>query len=315
MIVQRNEGNTMAQEDENKLSQSDFRRTSQKRGKVRNTSRKDDTDRVQIPRDTEKGFPLVSISEEYYNFNDLVVSNEVRNQLEQIVHENRMGKKLRSYGLRPKQKVLFCGPPGTGKTLSARIISTSMGHPFVYVLFDAIMSSYLGETANNLRKIFDFIEKGTYVVLFDEFDIVGKKRDDPHEHGEIKRVVNNFMQMIDNFRGDSILIAATNHQHLLDKAMWRRFDDIVLFELPNTIQREQLFTKYLKVLRRSKEISTLELAKTTEGFSPADIAQVCQEALRRTIVQGFDIVTYNDIQFALKSHIRRKEIIRNSDNV
>ena len=90
-------------------------------------------------------------------------------------------------------------------------------------MFDSLISSYLGETATNLRKVFDFIKSGRFVVLFDEFDIVGKKRDDPHEHGEIKRVVGNFMQMLDNFEGKSIIIAATNHQHLLDVAVWRRF--------------------------------------------------------------------------------------------
>ena len=146
--------------------------------------------------------------------------------------------------MKPKQRILLCGPPGTGKTLSAKIISSVIGYPLVYVLFDSIISSFLGQTASNLRKIFNFIEDGKYVVLFDEFDMVGKKRDDPQEHGEIKRVVNNFMQMLDNYNGDSIIVAATNHQQLLDTAVWRRFDEVLLFDLPNTQQRKKLFEKY-----------------------------------------------------------------------
>lgn len=146
---------------------------------------------VPVPKDDEKGFPLLQVKEYFLGFHDLIVEEQVLQRLEAIIAENRSGDLLRSYGLTPRQKILFCGPPGTGKTLSSKIISSVMGYRMVYVLFDSILSSYLGQTATNLRKIFDFIEHGKWVVLFDEFDIIGKKRDDPYEHGEIKRVVNN----------------------------------------------------------------------------------------------------------------------------
>ena len=264
---------------------------------------------LSIPRDTEKGFPLLQVKEQYFGFGDLIVKNDVKEKLESIVVENKSSDKLYSYGLIPKRKVLFCGPPGTGKTLSAKIISSEMGYPFVYVMFDSMLSSYLGETATNLRKIFDFIQQGKFVVLFDEFDIVGKKRDDPHEHGEIKRVVNNFMQMMDNYEGESILIAATNHQHLLDTAIWRRFDEIILFDLPDLTRREQLFNKYLRVLRRTDDFTLLELAKKTTNFSAADIAQVCQEALRKSIVYGKIEVNREYILNAISEQKRKKNIV------
>lgn len=264
---------------------------------------------LNIPKDTEKGFPLLQVKEQYLNFGDLIVKNEIKEKLESVIAENRSTEKLYSYGLIPKRKILFCGSPGTGKTLSAKIMASVMGYPFVYVMFDSIVSSYLGETATNLRKIFDFIEQGKFVVLFDEFDIVGKKRDDPHEHGEIKRIVNNFMQMIDNYEGESILIAATNHQHLLDTAIWRRFDEIILFDIPDLTRREQLFNKYLRVLRRTDDFTLIELAKKTANFSAADIAQVCQEALRKSIVHGKTEVDREYILNAITDQKRKKNVI------
>jgi SpoVK/Ycf46/Vps4 family AAA+-type ATPase len=176
---------------------------------------------IPIPRDTEKGFPLFEIKEYYDNFDDLILENQSKDRLKYIIDEFKSKDILYTYGLKPKQKILFCGPPGTGKTYSAKIMSPVLNYPTVYVRFDSIVSSFLGERASNLRKIFDFIEDGEWVVLFDEFDIVGKKRDDPYEHGEIKRVVNNFMQMLDDYNGKSLIIASTNHQHLLDTAIWR----------------------------------------------------------------------------------------------
>ncbi len=268
---------------------------------------------LKIPKDTEKGFPLLHVNEQYSNFEDLIVTKETKERLGHIITENRSAKKLLSYGLKPKNTILFCGPPGTGKTLSAKIIGSTMGYPFVYVMFDSILSSYLGETATNLRKIFDFIETGKFVVLFDEFDIVGKKRDDPHEHGEIKRVVNNFIQMLDNYKGSSIILAATNHQHLLDKAVWRRFDDIIYFDLPDNSKRKQLFRKYLRVLRREDNFTLDELARRTKGFSAANIAQICEDALKKSIINNNKTVSRDHIMWAISEQKRRKKTISNED--
>ena len=264
---------------------------------------------IEAPTDDEKGFPLVRISEEYFGMNDLILNNNTKERLEYIVSENKNFKKLLSYGLKPKQKILLCGLPGTGKTLSAKVVSSIIGYPFVYVQFDAIISSFLGQTASNLRKIFTFIEKGKYVVLFDEFDIVGKKRDDEQEHGEIKRVVNNFMQMLDTYNGESILIAATNHQHLLDSAIWRRFDEVLLFELPNPVQRYKLFEKYLGMLRYDPNFELDEFVKLTPKFSAADIAAICENALRRTIINNQDKIEKQDLVWATNEQKRKKRIM------
>lgn len=269
--------------------------------------------RPHIPTDNEKGFPLLHLSSPYYNFDDIIISDEIKNRLKDIVLENKNSDKLRAIGLRPRQKILFCGPPGTGKTLGAKIMSNVMGYPFVYVHFDAIISSFLGETATNLRKIFEFIKSERYVVLFDEFDIVAKKRDDPHEHGEVKRVVNNFIQMLDHYDADSILIAATNHQHLLDLAVWRRFDEILYFDLPDTSSRKKLFMKYLMPMRKTGKINISSLARRTTDYSAADIAQICEDAIRRSTVYDKTEVSDDDIHWALIEQQRRKKTMRKSE--
>lgn len=264
---------------------------------------------LEIPTDSEKGFPLVHVSEQFYSMDDLIIDSETKERIEYVISENKNSKKLLSYGLKPKQKIILCGPPGTGKTLASKVISSTMGYPFVYVLFDTIISSFLGQTATNIRKIFNFIEKGKFVVLFDEFDIVGKKRDDEQEHGEIKRVVNNFMQMLETYNGESMLIAATNHQHLLDKAIWRRFNEVLFFNLPNTSQRILLFKKYLRVLKRDLDFDLKYFVSNTRGFSAADIATICEDALRMAIIHGQKQIQKSNLVWSLKEQKRRKGIM------
>lgn len=263
-----------------------------------------------IPTDSEKGFPLLDLTDEYFVFSDMIIDDESKERLEYIISENKNVKRLRSFGLKPKQKILFCGPPGTGKTLSAKIMSSVMGYPFVYVLFDSILSSFLGQTATNLRKIFDFIEQDRFVVLFDEFDIVGKRRDDPQENGEVKRVVNNFMQMIDNYDGNSVLIAATNHPQLLDTAVWRRFDEIIEFTNPTKQQRKELFQKYLGALKKSEELDIERLSSLTAKYSSHDISAICENALRKNVIHGRSAVKNEDILWAIREQKRRKGIMR-----
>ncbi|MDD9813253.1 MAG: ATP-binding protein [Thaumarchaeota archaeon] len=269
-------------------------------------------DPVDVPTDSEKGFPLLRLTRETCTLGDLVVEEETGELLSLLVDENRQFGRLVSYGLVPKQKVLLCGPPGTGKTMTARALSCTLGRPLAHVSFDAVMSSFLGQTSTNLRKIFDFLENGEYVALFDEFDIVGKKRDDELEHGEIKRVVNNFMQMVDAYRGRSLLVATTNHEHMLDTALWRRFDEIVMYGLPDARARGLLFAKYLGALRKSGEMGISGLVASTEGYSAADIAQVCENALRRAVLRGASQsprVSPDDVSWALCAQQRRREVV------
>lgn len=278
------------------------------------TSHKNYTQQVPpIPRDNEKGFRLLDVKKFFLDWDDVVLAKETEEILRQIVKELEEEDVLATYGLKPKQKILFYGPPGTGKTLTAKVMSSIIGYPLVYVRFESVISSYLGETASNLRKIFDYIEKGKWVVLFDEFDIIGKQRDDPTEHGEIKRVVNNFMLMLENYEGDSVIMASTNHPHLLDIGVWRRFDEIIYFDLPDKERRKRIFEKYLRVLKKDKNFDLNTLSEESDSFSGADIEQVCIDALKMTILSGKDFVSLNDVKKAIskqKNKMQAKKVIK-----
>jgi len=260
-----------------------------------------------IPRDNEKGFKLLDVKKFFLDWADVILAKNTEEELKQIVKELKNEGILATYGLKPKRKILFYGPPGTGKTLTAKVMNSIIGYPLVYVKFEAVISSYLGETASNLRKIFDFIEKGKWVVLFDEFDIIGKQRDDPTEHGEIKRVVNNFMLMLENYEGDSVIIASTNHPHLLDIGVWRRFDEIVYFALPDKERRKKIFEKYLRVLKKDKNFNMINFLEETEGFSGADIEQACIDALKMAILSGKDFISFGDVKEAVSRQGKKRE--------
>ena len=264
-----------------------------------------------IPRDADKGFPLLEIQHFDHSFESLIISCETKEQLEQVMREYKDSDVLATYNLQYKKKVLLCGKPGTGKTFSAQIMSSALKIPLVYIRFDAIISSFLGETAGNLRKVFDFIEQGMWIVLFDEFDIIGKHRDDSHEHGEIKRVVNNFLQMLDSFKGNSIILAATNHQHMLDPAIWRRFDDVIYYNLPDEETRVELFDIYLRSIKRNRNIDLQAFAAMTKGLSPADIKMIVEEAMKTAIINSRGIITANDIKKSVNRFLKREKIRNN----
>ena len=173
----------------------------------------------QSPRDRDRGGMLVELVEAQRQLSELVLAEATGKALDRLIEEQRRAEVLRSHGLRPRSKILFCGPPGCGKTVAAEAIANAVYLPLAIVRFDAVISSYLGETAANLRKVFEFARSRPMVMLFDEFDAIGKRRTDPDEHGELKRVVNSFLQMLDGFHGDTLTIAATNHQGLLDRAV------------------------------------------------------------------------------------------------
>jgi SpoVK/Ycf46/Vps4 family AAA+-type ATPase len=206
--------------------------------------------------------------------------------------------------------VLFCGPPGCGKSVAAEALAKELYLPLATVRFDAVVSSYLGETATNLRKVFDYARSYPMVLLFDEFDAIGKLRTAEDEHGELKRVVNSFLQLLDGFRSDTLTVAATNHQGLLDPALWRRFDVVVRFPLPERGEIEELLARHFRQLTVSRAVRLPEVARAVAGASHADVERLAVEAVKLAILAGREQVEPEMLQAAVAGYLARAEISR-----
>lgn len=237
-----------------------------------------------LPKDKDSNLPLFDIKPTKYLLEDLVLDPLTEGTLKELIQEYEKKEILSAFSLEPRKKILFCGPPGCGKTISAQAIAGELDLPLLYTRFDSIVSSYLGETALNLRKIFDFTSKGTWILFFDEFDAISKQRDSVDEHGELKRVVNSFLQMLDNYEGDSIIIAATNHQQLLDNAVWRRFDEVIFFDKPTPDEIPKLLIKNLKRYP-TNNIDYIKMSEKLTGNSHSDIERLCLNVIRKAILQ------------------------------
>lgn len=264
-----------------------------------NQYKKTNTLTIDAPRDKDKDIPLVEVLYPEKYFSDLIVSDEKVEQLEGVVREFNNWDVLVSNGVFPTRRVMFYGPPGCGKTLTAQALAGEIGIPMLYVRFDALISSYLGETASNIRKIFEYAKNDTWLIFFDEFDVIGRSRNDTTEHGEIKRVVNAFLQQIDNYKGRSLIIAATNYEESLDYAIWRRFDETLRFGMPTTEEKKKLFE--LKMGRFKGPAHLLEqYMDELDGFSHSDVEKLCQIIMKRCILEGIKIYSKKDMEFAVQ---------------
>ena len=264
-----------------------------------------------LPRDTDRGVHLLEVRRPDRYFQDLILSDEQRDLLLSVVDEFRQWEVLEANSLRPSHKLLFCGPPGCGKTATAEALSNELGVPLLYVRFDAVVSSLLGETAANLRKVFDYASRGIWVLLFDEFDAIGRSRDDATEHGELKRVVNAFLQMLDRFTSRTLVIAATNFEQSLDPALWRRFDEIVRFEKPDRAQVSALVEKKLASTPHPSAV-TGSVFDSLEGMSHAEVERVCFDVLRGLALKGQKTVTKEDFERAIQRQARRRQALEKS---
>jgi SpoVK/Ycf46/Vps4 family AAA+-type ATPase len=259
-----------------------------------------------VPKDAERGLPLIEVKEPCRDLEDVILSEENHELVDRILREKRRQDVLSSYGLRPIEKMLFCGPPGCGKTLTAEVIATELSMPLAIIRIDSVVSSYLGETSANLRKVFEFVEEWEVVALFDEFDAIAKERSDSTEHGELHRVVNAFLQMADSYRGDSLLIAATNHEGVLDRAIWRRFEELLVFDLPTPEEARRLLTVKLRGVRREFEPEDVPVSEWFDGMSYADIERVVLRAVKNMALEGKEFLSMPDLKSALDMESARQ---------
>ena len=267
-------------------------------------------DRIQdkIPIDIERGLPLMFIKEPVHQLEDVVLSEENQSIIDRILLEHRRSDVIKSYGLRSADKLLFFGPPGCGKTLTTEIIASELNLPFAIVRIESVISSYLGETAANLRKIFDFIDTTATVVLFDEFDALAKERSDTADHGELKRVVNTVLQMMDAYRGKSLIVAATNREVILDDAIWRRFEEVIHFKMPDQKHIRKLLPMKLRGVRCDFSTDDVEIA---ELFN-ADIERTLRSAIKDMILSGQEFLRKSHIKKALDREKSRQHRLKNS---
>lgn len=229
-----------------------------------------------LPKDKDSTLDLIEILQPTITLKDVALSEKAQDTIQQIIEEQKKSEELLKSGVVPTNRILFCGPPGCGKTMTANALATELGLAIAYVRLDGLVSSYLGQTGTNIRKIFEFV-KGKRIMLFlDEFDAIAKKRDDSHELGELKRVVTTLLQNLDEMPANVFLAAATNHHHLLDPAIWRRFDISILLEKPNEVQREKIISKVLVDYLKDYIVDPKKLIVLTEGMSGAQIQTFLQ---------------------------------------
>ena len=238
------------------------------------------------PRDKDSLLELYEIVYSETTLDEVVLPSNQKALIRQFVDEQNNAANLKKHNIPAANRLLLCGPPGCGKTMTAYAIGNALNLPIAYVRLDGLVSSYLGQTSTNLRKVFDSVKNQRIILFLDEFDAIAKKRDDTNELGELKRVVTTLLQNFDNLPSNVILIAATNHEHLLDPAIWRRFNFTITLDLPALEQRKALIQNGLSKYDINAKIDIGAIAKVTEGMSGALIEELMLAAAKRFLIEG-----------------------------
>lgn len=224
---------------------------------------------------------LFIVGEKRYSLADMFLSDETKAKVKRIISEYLSQDKLHQYNLDNRRKVLLYGKPGTGKTMTAEVLAKDLNLPFIIVRTEKVISKFLGETGLKLSKVFDTISKVQAVYLFDEFDAIGSQRGIENEVGEQRRILNTFLQLLDRDTSHSLIVAATNNVEVLDKALFRRFDDVIEYTLPS---KEQIVPMLEELFCNEKQIDVYSLSTKFWGKSQADIKRICQDALKTAIL-------------------------------
>ena len=253
-----------------------------------------------LPKDRRSGEELVVLEESFIDSTQIVLNQITKAKIDRVLDEHRKRQQLAKYGYLPKTKLLFWGSPGCGKTFTAKYLAYELGLPIGVLRLSAVISSFLGDTASHLQRVFNLANTTPMVLLLDEVDAVGKNRDDPNDVGELKRVVNSLLQAMDSFDSSkSVVIAASNHQYLLDPALWRRFDDLIEFPAPNKAERDIYLQHLLNGVHFDGSLEYV--AKNMNSLSYADIQHIIVEAIKTMILEGREKLQSQDISEQLKA--------------
>ncbi|AKH44024.1 SpoVK/Ycf46/Vps4 family AAA+-type ATPase [Altererythrobacter atlanticus] len=252
----------------------------------------------------ESAGDFIELVEPSHNKQDIVLSSENVRIFLSLLREYRRGDEIRRRGLPVRSKLLFCGPPGCGKTLCAEVFAAELGLPLYIVKIDRLISSYLGETATNIRKIFEFARKQPTVLFFDEFDALARARSEDGEHSELRRVVNSLLIFIDRIQPKGFLVAATNFDQSLDSAIWRRFDEVIWFDRPD----RRMAARFLRMKFKNVPLQFDPEAHLDglDGYSYAELERICVQAIKASIIDQRKQVSEKDFLDALVDERRRR---------
>jgi SpoVK/Ycf46/Vps4 family AAA+-type ATPase len=241
---------------------------------------------------------LLAIETSSIRISDMVLPEKLTERLKRVLVEQRQRKRLVENGLQPRRKLLFVGPPGTGKTMSASALAGELHLPLFTIMLEGLITKFMGETAAKLRLVFDAIRQNRGVYLFDEFDALGAHRSQANDVGEIRRVLNSFLQLLEKDSSDSLIVAATNHGQMLDRALYRRFDDVIEYALPDLTLSEEIIRRKLAPFDTS-DVDWSAVLRRAESFSPADLSRVSEEAAKNAILLGSKRIMTSSILAAL----------------
>ena len=256
-----------------------------------------------IPTDKRNNFPLaISIARDELR-HEMVLPIETEEKIRRVEKEFAAKERLAHHGLQYRQKILIYGAPGCGKSMSAERIAWNLGLPFLKIRFDVIISSFLGETANNLTRLFDGIKEYPCVLLFDEFDVVGKTRTNNQDVGEMHRVVNILLTLLEEYNSQGILIATTNIENALDQALFRRFDDIIEMPMPSKEEIFRLTKMTLSSIEKSIDIKWSSMADRMIGFSSALVVKVANDSAKLAVIGNEKVLQQQHIEKSLDENI------------
>jgi SpoVK/Ycf46/Vps4 family AAA+-type ATPase len=241
---------------------------------------------------------LVSVNYSDTRLSSMVLPADLEERLKRVLTEQRQQHRLRTHGLVPRRKLLLLGPPGSGKTMTAAALAGELRIPLFTVVFDALISKFMGETASKLRIVFDAMISTRGVYFFDEFDAIGSRRGEQNDVGEIRRVLNSFLQLLEKDDSDGLIIAATNHPELLDPALFRRFDDVIRYSLPD----DRIAVRILKTRLASFDIERIDwdaIAKAAKGMSQSELARVAEESAKRAVLAERTDIMQDDFTAAI----------------
>lgn len=238
---------------------------------------------------------LLELRNPRFNLKDVVLKDELVSRINDVLRQQRKRDWLREHGKTPNRHLLFVGPPGSGKTMSAEALASELHLPLYVIRLDSLITRYMGETASKLRMIFDETSKRRGVYLFDEFDAVGGHRTATNDVAEMRRVLNSFLQFMEEASStDSVIVCSTNHPRLLDRALLRRYDQVLEFDAPTAIQIRKLITGHVAPLKIMKA-SWTKILKEAEGLSQSEIVRASDDAVKTAILEERRILSTDDL--------------------